>query len=107
MGWNTSLVPEVKEMYGNHCQVCGLAVAVKGGSYSVGAHIRPLGRPHNGTDAMGNILCLCPNHHVMFDMGGFTIGEDLVLVGIVGRLLVDDRHGIGMENIRYHREHYG
>jgi hypothetical protein len=30
-----------------------------------------------------------------------------VLVGVGGRLLVDDRHGIGMENIRFPREHYG
>jgi hypothetical protein len=34
------------------------------------AHIRPLGAPHNGPDTLDNTLCLCPNHHVLFDHGG-------------------------------------
>jgi hypothetical protein len=35
-----------------------------------------------------NILCLCPNHHVMFDAGSFSIAEDLTLLGLAGRLRV-------------------
>ena len=27
-------------------------------------------RPHNGPDTSDNMLCLCPNHHVLFDHGG-------------------------------------
>ena len=62
-----------------------------------GAHIRPLGAPHNGPDTLDNTLCLCPNHHVLFDHSGITIDEELSLVGVEGRLAV---------HLRYRREHY-
>lgn len=32
-------------------------------------HIQPLGIPYNGPDVIGNILCLCPNHHAELDYG--------------------------------------
>lgn len=37
--------------------------------YAEAAHIRALGSPHNGPDVIENVLCLCPNHHVLFDNG--------------------------------------
>ena len=70
------------------------------------AHIRPLGAPHNGPDTLDNTLCLCPNHHVLFDHSGITIDEDLSLVGVEGRLAVHSRHSINDNHLRYRREHY-
>ena len=70
------------------------------------AHIRPLGAPHNGPDTLDNTLCLCPNHHVLFDHSGITIDEDLSLVGVEGRLAVHPRHSINDNYLRYRREHY-
>ena len=70
------------------------------------AHIRPLGAPHNGPDTLDNTLCLCPNHHVLFDHSGITIDEDLSLVGVEGRLAVNPRHSIDDSHLRYCREHY-
>jgi putative restriction endonuclease len=50
------------------------------------AHIRPLGAPHNGPDVKENIIiCLCPNHHVLFDSGAITLADDLLVIGVDGR----------------------
>ena len=35
----------------------------------VAHHIQPLGQPHNGPDVIGNIICVCPNHHAELDYG--------------------------------------
>ena len=75
-------------------------------SYAEAAHIRPLGAPHNGPDTLDNTLCLCPNHHVLFDHSGITIDENLSLVGVEGRLAVHPRHSINNTHLRYRREHY-
>lgn len=76
----------VKQLNNYQCQVCGIALQTSAGLYAEAAHIKPLGQPHNGPDVESNILCLCPNHHVMFDNGGFTIADDLSLIGIDGKL---------------------
>ncbi len=67
---------------------------------------RPLGAPHHDPDTLDNILCLCPNHHALFDHGGVGIGEDLSLVGEEGRLEVDPRHRVSEEHLRYRRQHH-
>lgn len=96
----------VKQWYNYECQICGLAIQTTAGLYAEAAHIMPLGEPHNGPDSEHNILCLCPNHHVMFDNGGFTIADDLTLIGLPGKLTVSNRHKIDSRFIKYHREHY-
>lgn len=88
------------------CQVCGLAIETSAGLYAEAAHIKPLGEPHNGPDIESNILCLCPNHHVMFDNGTFAINDNLVLLGIEGKLKTSKKHLIGADLIKYHRDHY-
>ncbi len=76
-------------------------------AYSEDAHIRPLGRPHNGPDQPDNVLCLCPNHHVLFDAGAFAIHPDtLELVGIVGKLRTHRRHPVGREHLEYRMGHF-
>ena len=63
---------------------------------------------------MENILCLCPNHHSLFDEYGFTINEQFELIGLVEKLprnkdkilRVDKKHKINPEFLRYHNEKY-
>ncbi len=103
---DTKQARRIKELYDFRCQMCGTRLEGIAGPYAEAAHIRPLGRPHNGPDTAENILCLCPNHHVLFDHGGLTIGEDLALIGSEGKLTVSPRHKISEEHFRYRREHY-
>ena len=97
----------VKELYDNSCQVCGQAVPVLGKRYCEAVPIRPLGAPHRGSDSVGNLLCLCPNHRVMFEYGTFGVGDDFGLVGIrlYRSLRMSPRHRVNKQNLRYHREH--
>ncbi len=103
----------IKELYGDECQICGLRLAGPDGkSYSEGAHIKPLGTPHNGPDVERNILCLCPNCHVRLDIGSILIGDDwsiIVRAGVFGenvraKLKTHKKHRVHQEYIRYHRE---
>ena len=101
---DTTLSKKIKALYDYHCQVCGVRLEVAGGAYAEAAHIRPLGRPHNGPDVTGNILCLCPNHHALFDLGGFTINDDWTLNLIQGKLTVDPSHQLRIDCVNYHRK---
>lgn len=103
---DTKMAQRIKKLYKFRCQVCGTRLEGSAGPYAEAAHIRPLGKPHNGSDTLDNLLCLCPNHHVLFDYGGFTIADDFSLIGIEGVLERHPRHRINEENIRYHQEHY-
>lgn len=103
---DTKLSRVIKEMYDYTCQVCDLRIEFNGIGYAEAAHIRPLGKPHNGKDVLGNLLCLCPNHHVMFDKGHFTIDHNYQLVGIEGILNVKNGHMIDRKNIEYHSVHF-
>jgi putative restriction endonuclease len=57
-------------------------------------------------DTPDNILCLSPNHHVLFDHGRIVIDKDLSLLGVEGKLKVGPRHSLNEEHLRYRREHY-
>ncbi|MCY4137705.1 MAG: HNH endonuclease [Rhodobacteraceae bacterium] len=60
----------LRQRYGNICQFCGLKLQVaKDCHYSEAAHIKGLGKPHDGPDKVSNMLVLCPNHHIQFDRG--------------------------------------
>ena len=103
---NGAIAVEVKELYKYKCQVCRTALTVKGGFYAEGAHIKPVGKPHNGPDVLPNLLCLCPNHHVLFDRGSFSIADDHTLLGIEdGKLHAE--HGLGTDFLKYHRTIHG
>lgn len=104
---DTSTSKSVKERYGHTCQVCGTRLEGPAGPYSEAAHIKPLGQPHNGPDTQDNILCLCPNHHTLFDLGAFTIAEDFTLIGTQGHLHVDESHRIDHQMLAYRRDHFG
>lgn len=105
---DTKISQNIKRLYSFKCQVCGTAIRTKIGLYAEGAHIKPLGNPHNGEDCTSNILCLCPNHHVMFDKGSFSIDDDFSLLGEVsGTLHVNSEHRINTNNFKYHRHSHG
>jgi len=105
---DSKVAHDIKKLYQFKCQVCQFEVPTKVGSYAEGAHIRPLGKPHNGHDSSDNLLCLCPNHHVMLDKGSFSITDDLKFVGALsGDLFTLANHKINLENLKYHRESHG
>ncbi|GLX53396.1 hypothetical protein Shyhy01_63460 [Streptomyces hygroscopicus subsp. hygroscopicus] len=110
---DAATVRRVKELYGHECQMCGLRlVGSDERPYSEGAHIKPLGKPHNGPDVERNILCLCPNCHVALDIGAVVIDDDwsiVVRAGLFGdnvraKLNRHKRHRVHEEYVRYHRE---
>jgi putative restriction endonuclease len=106
---DTAITREVKQIYDYTCQVCRISLPTPIAPYAEAAHIRPLGRPHNGQDAMNNVLCLCPNDHVLFDFGAITVvPENLTVTGDRAtegqQLLMARRHHLDLLNFDYHRE---
>jgi hypothetical protein len=53
---------------------------------------------------LGNVLCLCPNHHVLFDSGAVSVMDDLRLIGMEGKLQAVLGHALSQEFLRYHKE---
>ena len=100
---DTKLSKEIKNLYEFKCQVCGIQIKVDSGYYAEAAHIKALGKPHNGPDTPDNIICLCPNHHVMFDKNVFSINDDLSLLGIDGKITLKAGHDLNKEYLSYHR----
>jgi len=100
---DSKLGKEIKRLYNYKCQVCSIEIHTNAGPYAEAAHIKPVGKPHNGPDRPDNLLCLCPNHHLMLDKGVYFINDDLSLVGIEGNLIKHGEHEISIEHIRYHR----
>lgn len=102
---DTKLSKRIKEMYNYTCQVCGLRIEFNGVGYAEAAHIRPLGAPHNGKDLLSNLLCLCPNHHVMFDKGCFKIDNNFSIVGLKNESLRFHKdHELDLDNVIYHSD---
>lgn len=104
---DTALSRRVKQMHKYTCQFCGERLEGPAGPYAEGAHIRPLGKPHNGPDTLENLLCLCPNHHYLFDVGAIGIDPQYQLIGMDGRLKMHPKHEVSLDAIEYHRTHYG
>jgi putative restriction endonuclease len=104
---DTLAAEAVKEAHHHVCQACSILIERPGGAYAQSAHIRPLGRPHNGPDSPDNILCLCPNCHVLFDGWAFAIEDDGTLTGALdGSLHEVEGHELNREYLAYHRQLY-
>ena len=101
---DTAVTRQVKEIYKCRCQVCDIRLMGPAGPYAEAAHIKPLGAPHHGPDVLANVLCLCPNHHVLFDLGSFGVASDLTLLGLPGRLHLKPAHLVDAEFLAYHRQ---
>ena len=104
---DTAMSKRVKSLHEHKCQVCGEGLETGVGLYAEGAHIRPLGAPHHGPDEAANLLCLCPNHHVLFDYGRFLINDDLSLIGLVGSLRTARGHRPATAHLAYRRRMWG
>jgi putative restriction endonuclease len=108
---NTKVSGGVKRVHDYMCQVCGTRLAVPVGDYAEGAHIRGLGRPHNGPDQPENVLCLCPNHHVLLDKGAIYIDDSFIVRSFegteIGPLALKPNHTVDVAHFKYHRESFG
>lgn len=101
---------KVKQWHDNRCQVCDTRIETPGGNYSEGAHIQALGSPHNGPDTTSNVLCLCPNCHVMVDLGAIVFADDLTVIRAgkaEGKLRTHPKHTIDLARVKQHRERWG
>ncbi len=97
---DTALARRVKVMHNYECQMCGHTIVLPDGSrYAEAHHLMPLGDPHGGLDILGNILCLCPNHHAECDLGVIKLS--------FSSIRHVDGHNIDNKFIKYHnREIY-
>jgi hypothetical protein len=85
---------DIKQLYGFHCQVCGKRLEIEPGQfYAEAHHLKPLGGEHKGPDVRGNLMCLCPNHHALFDY--FSIPLDRARLKL-------NRHKLGQSFVDYH-----
>ncbi len=105
---SSGISQRIKEIHDHRCQVCGIRLETVVGPYSEAAHIRPLGQPHNGPDVPDNVLCLCPNHHALFDLGAIVITADFQVVDVlldreIGELHRHPAHLIDPAALAYHR----
>jgi putative restriction endonuclease len=104
---NYEVAASVKRLYDNTCQICRTRLVTAAGPYSEGAHIRPLGIPHNGPDTLDNLLCLCPNCHALFDGHALTVLPDHTILKLgepTGTLTVTAEHRLNDDHLAYQRE---
>lgn len=104
---NLEKARRIKRLYLDKCQVCGIAINTPDGKYSEVHHLRPL--KENGDDNYGNMVVLCPNHHVGFDHRAIGISNDGSTIidwrgREAGRLTTTRWHTIDQKNIQYHME---
>ncbi|GAA2817526.1 hypothetical protein GCM10010452_52170 [Crossiella cryophila] len=82
-----------------------------GNAYAETAHIKPLGKPFNGPDAVENTLCLCPNDHTRFDRGAILIEDDLSIIDAItgkniGELRTVSGHNVEVSYLAWHRDYF-
>jgi hypothetical protein len=91
---DTKISSDIKKLYDNRCQICGERIYLGNNQfYAEAHHIKPLGNSHNGPDVAENILCICPNHHVMLDYGVLRLTNDSITIS---------KHSVDEEYINYH-----
>ncbi|WP_443945757.1 HNH endonuclease [Pedobacter sp. AW1-32] len=93
-----NLVEKIKKLYNSTCQLCDTQVVIGDKKYySEIHHIIPLGKPHNGIDALENMVCVCPNCHIELDFKAIPLNENMFKV---------IRHTISSKSIKYHNSLY-
>ncbi len=92
---DTCLGLALKELYRYRCQACGQSVPLSEADYAESHHLRPVASPHEGPDRPGNVIVLCPNHHVMFDRGAASVEPQTLR-------LVHARAGVTFPHARVH-----
>ncbi|MCW3096758.1 MAG: endonuclease [Chthonomonadaceae bacterium] len=92
---DTPLARKVKTAHNHVCQVCGNTLRLFNTQpYAEAHHIRPLGSPHDGPDHSENVLCVCPNCHVLLDYGAIKLEAE--------HLAIVEGHRISAKYIEYH-----
>ncbi len=81
-----------------------MTLEVLGGRYAGAAHVRALGKPHLGPQTPDNVICLCPNDHILFDRGAIWVDEDWRVQPSGTPLLDHQLNAIDPAHVRYHRE---
>jgi len=102
---NSDIGNYVKHLYEYRCQISGIQLRTPSGFYAEACHIKPVGKPNNGPDVAGNVLCLSPNMHVLFDLGAISLTDDFQVIGIGSKIKLHENHKLSTDCIRYHREH--
>jgi predicted restriction endonuclease len=100
---------ELKQRYGDVCQICGKVIKMMGRNYSETHHLKPLGGDHKGPDDISNMIVVCPNHHAELDFGSICIDPKTFQIiswdgNIIGKLHVLNSHIIRTEYLEYHRK---
>ncbi|MFD7627803.1 HNH endonuclease [Streptomyces sp. NPDC059851] len=102
---------KLKEWYEDQCQMCAAVLVLPSPRhrYSEAAHIRA--REDDGPDVVENLLCLCPNCHVLFDAGARILTDDLEVVDTVTgrpgeRIRLHRWHFIDLDFVRHHRRRW-
>ena len=86
---------QVKDIYHSRCQICSHYVELQDGRrYAECHHIKPIGEPHNGPDVIENLICVCPNCHVLLDYGVIAIDK--------AKLNIAVDHIVANEYVAYH-----
>ena len=105
---DTAVAKSVKRIHDYACQMCDIQLTGPSGPIADAAHIQGLGEPHNGPDIPSNILCLCPNHHRLFDAGAVYIDDNFRVFNWDGSrqgpLTRNKGHVLDHAFIRYHRD---
>jgi len=92
---DTKISQWVKYIHEYRCQLCGQTIELGNDKfYAEAHHIQPLGEPHNGPDVIENIICVCPNCHVLLDYGAVLLN--------VNKIANVEGHEIDRKYIEYH-----
>jgi hypothetical protein len=90
---DTKISRQIKKLYEFRCQVCRERLGIP--FYAEAHHLQPLG--DKGPDVQDNILCLCPNHHTLFDY--FAIPLDPAKLHL-------NKHNLRQSFVDYHNAHF-
>ena len=91
---NRHLADRVKDLYVNTCQLCLIQLKINENRfYSEVHHIIPLGKPHNGKDNLENMICVCPNCHILLDLKAIKLTEASIKLA---------KHIISLKSTEYH-----
>lgn len=108
---NRKIAVQLRSHYKHACMFCGVRLQVGAGRfYSEAAHIKPLGKPHDGPDKTDNLLVLCPNHHLQFDRGVLRLkveGSKLRITSVVRsdplhNKLIAPSHALDSSCVKWH-----
>ncbi len=94
---DTATARALKRLYDGQCQLCGNRLEISPGEFYLEAHhLKPLGKKHNGPDVEENLMCVCPNCHVLLDFNAQPFKLKNLKICL---------HNIAEEFVSYHNEH--